>query len=58
MMECCDNCKFSQGPFSIGYYDLICRRYPPNPCPDNKEQSYYPAVCSADWCGEWKAKEV
>lgn len=55
-LECCDNCKFSYGPFAVGFYNLKCRRYPPVNNKDNTE-SNYPVVSSSDWCGEWKVKE-
>lgn len=58
MMECCDNCKFSYGPLSVDHFNLKFGRYPPKSCQGNKYESCYSWVSSADWCGEWKAKEV
>lgn len=54
MIECCDNCKFSSFR-DKSYYALYCRRCPPV-IVRNYNESHYPPVSAADWCGEWKKK--
>lgn len=51
MTESCENCRFSKkDDDSEGCGVFCCRRYPPD------EIVGFPAVFSADWCGEYQAK--